>query len=50
MHHLRFKNSKIFWGGAKPPPQTPQQGGGTASPHPTPVRAFGASIVAPLVD
>ena len=32
--HFYFKNSKIFWGGAQPPSQTPRQQEGTPPPAP----------------
>ena len=47
----KFKKSKIFWGGAQPPPQTlprrlPARGHPLSAPHP--FGAFGASVRDPV--
>jgi len=44
-----MKNQKIFWGGGTAPSPDPSASGegDTTSPHPTPLGAFGASILAP---
>jgi len=39
---FELKNGKIFWGGGTAPVE-----GDTPSPHPTPLSAFGASILGP---
>jgi len=48
-HRFDIKNPKIFWRGGKAPSAdpTPNGEGDTPSPHPTPLGAFGASILAP---
>ena len=51
MHQITLfqdKKSKIIWGGAQPPPQTPPPvGTGTPPPHTPPLGAYDASMLAP---